>query len=282
MAGAVDESLEIAFEVSPAPLQTAEAPVHAGTVAMDDAGERLPQKFFEDIGGATGAAGEQSKAGRHKGPDPGFRRTFLGRRFVNMRRGLEGQLLGQLVVGGLDRLGSAVLQQHQVSRTGGLIQNGAQELGRPPLGLSKAGHQQGSEGDELRASLAGRHTVGKFRTSAATARADQAMALILGDVRLDLGKFPDLMTQRFGIDTGERLATTATLGGDEGNHLLTLFWWNQRSFVFIVSGLAAALTLNEHEPEKRGGDQRQMSKILNASGSADMPVILPASMGRLA
>src|SRR5262249_2706193 len=34
--GAVDQSLEIAFQVSPAPLQTAKAPIHAGAIAMDD------------------------------------------------------------------------------------------------------------------------------------------------------------------------------------------------------------------------------------------------------
>ncbi len=83
--------------------------------------------------------------------------------------GLFGKLGGDFVIGGFDGLGDAVLQTDQPTGAGGLIQNRAHELGRSPLRLTKAGHEQAGEGDEPRPRLAGRHTLRKFAAGAAAA-----------------------------------------------------------------------------------------------------------------
>ena len=67
------------------------------------------------------------------------------------------------------------------------------------------------------------------------------MLLILGDERLDFRKFPDLMTQRFGIGPAEFFAATAALLRQARHHALTLLDGNQIAFVLLVSGLSAAL-----------------------------------------
>ena len=48
-ARAVDPGLEIPFEMGPAPLQSAEPPVHPGAVAVDDAGVAFAEQFLEAL-----------------------------------------------------------------------------------------------------------------------------------------------------------------------------------------------------------------------------------------
>ena len=161
-ARAVAESLEVAFEMGPAPLQAthaawSQAPIHAGAVAADDAVVSLAEEVFEDVGGAAGAAGEERERRGHDSPDPGFGVAFLGRRFVDVRRRLLRKLGGEFVISGLDGFGNMVLQLDQPTGARGLIQNHAHELSGPPLRLAKTGHEHAGKGDEPWPGLAGGH-----------------------------------------------------------------------------------------------------------------------------
>src|SRR5471032_1555551 len=57
----VDQRLEVAFQVCPAPLQPSEAPIHTGAVAMDDAAESGAEQVLEHLGRPAGTASEESK-----------------------------------------------------------------------------------------------------------------------------------------------------------------------------------------------------------------------------
>jgi hypothetical protein len=74
-----------------------------------------------------------------------------------------------------------------------------------------------------------------------TARADEPMALIFGNGRLDFGEFPDLMAERSGIGAGQLLATTPALGRHARHNVLALLGGNQCPFMFVVARLAATL-----------------------------------------
>src|SRR6188768_2191998 len=52
-AGAVDQGLKVAFEVSPAPLQATEGPVHPRPVAVDDAGIAGAEQLHQDLSAAA-------------------------------------------------------------------------------------------------------------------------------------------------------------------------------------------------------------------------------------
>jgi site-specific DNA recombinase len=65
--------------VRPAPLQPPERPIHARTVAVDNARISLSQPLRKNIGCARGPCGEQREGRRHKGPDPALGFAFLGR-----------------------------------------------------------------------------------------------------------------------------------------------------------------------------------------------------------
>ena len=147
---------------------------------------------------------------------------------------------GEFVIGGLDCFGGTLLQEHHPGRTGGLVENRAHEQGGPPLRLTKARHEDGGESDQSRPGLSGRHALREFAAGGATARADEAVPLIFGDDRLDLGKFPDLMAKRLGIDAGERFAAAAALARNDRDDSGTLFGGDQRTVVFVVSRLTAA------------------------------------------
>ena len=209
---------------------------------MDDAGEIVGQQFLENVGPAAGAAGEEREVRGDEGPDPCFGRALLRRRFVDVRSGFFGKSSSQFVVSGLDRFGGAVLQTDQPRGARGLIENHAHELRRSPLRLTKARHQESGEGDEPRAGLAGGHALGEFAAGAASARADKSMPLIFDDDGRDLGKIPDLMTERGGIDAGERLAAPTTCRREDRNDLLTLLRRQQRTLVLFMTGLTAAFS----------------------------------------
>ena len=69
------------------------------------------------------------------------------------------------------------------------------------------------------------------------------MLLVLGDDRLELGEFPDLMADGLEIDSGERFPAPATRvwrTGDDGG---AVFDGNEGSLVFGVAGLTTVRTL---------------------------------------
>ena len=69
------------------------------------------------------------------------------------------------------------------------------------------------------------------------------MPLVLGHVRLDLGQLPHLMPQGFGIAAGEFLAAAATCGRLERLHVVAVLGGQQRTLMFLVPRLSAALLL---------------------------------------
>src|SRR5947209_5306780 len=85
--------LEISLQVSPAPLQSAEAPVHTGPVAVNHAAIRFANQALEHVGGAAGATGKEGEGAGDDGPDPALGRAFLRRRFIDVDDLLRWQLL---------------------------------------------------------------------------------------------------------------------------------------------------------------------------------------------
>ena len=220
----------------PAPLQTAEGPVHPRPVAVDDAGEGVAEQLRGDLGGPTGAAGEEGEGAGDEGPDPGLGLAFLGRRLVDVQGGLGGQVPGQFVVGRLHGLGDAVLQGDHPAGTGGLVEDHAQELGGPAFGLAEAGHEQTAEGDQPRPGLTGGYAGGQVAAGGAAAGTDEAVALILGDDGTNLGQFPDLMPQRLGVGAAQGFATTSAGRRQARHDDLALLDGDQGPFVFARPG----------------------------------------------
>ena len=68
-------------------------------------------------------------------------------------------------------------------------------------------------------------------------RAAQTMTLVLGDKRLDLRQFPNLMSQWSGIVTPQTSATLATRSRFKRHHFLALVGGNQRPLVLGVPRL---------------------------------------------
>ena len=69
------------------------------------------------------------------------------------------------------------------------------------------------------------------------------MLLIFCHDRLDFGKFPDLMTNRFRVKSCQLRAASTTGVGLKRNNLLTLFRWNQFSVMFLMALLPAPFSL---------------------------------------
>jgi hypothetical protein len=69
------------------------------------------------------------------------------------------------------------------------------------------------------------------------------MLLILGDDRLDLGEFPNLMTDGFEISPVERFPAASTRCWYTGDDRVAVFDGNEGSFVFGVTGLTAVRPL---------------------------------------
>jgi hypothetical protein len=84
-----------------------------------------------------------------------------------------------------------------------LLEDCAEEQGRPSLGLAKASHEQAAEGDEPWTSLTSWDTQRQQATGGTATATDEPMLLILGDDRLDLGEFPNLMADGLEIGSGE-------------------------------------------------------------------------------
>lgn len=69
------------------------------------------------------------------------------------------------------------------------------------------------------------------------------MLLILGDDRFDFREFPDLVSQRLGIVSGQRLATAAAGIGMQRHHVIALFLGNEFPMMFGMSFLPATFFL---------------------------------------
>lgn len=165
--------------------------------------------------------------------------AFLGRRLVEVQSGLVGKLPGQFVVGGRHGLGGAVLQGHPPAGTGGLVENHAQKLGDAAFGLAEAGHEQTAESDQPRPGLAGGDAVGQVAAGGAAAGTDEAVSLVFGDQWLDLGQFPNLMTQGFGVGAGQGFAAASAGRRQAGHDGLALLDGDQGPFVLGMPRLAA-------------------------------------------
>lgn len=118
---AVNEGLEIPFQMCPAPLQPATLPVHLGPVAGHHAGKGLSQQFADRRGGAAAAEGEDGKGCGHERPQPAFDGAFFGRRFIAVELRLCRDRRDEFGIGWLERLGGDSLMFHGQSRAAGIF-----------------------------------------------------------------------------------------------------------------------------------------------------------------
>jgi hypothetical protein len=65
------------------------------------------------------------------------------------------------------------------------------------------------------------------------------MALVFGDSGLDLGQFPDLVSQRLRVGSRQRGGAATAGGRPTGDDVVTLLGGEQRPLVFGMAGLAA-------------------------------------------
>jgi hypothetical protein len=154
----------VAFQVSPAPLQTPQVPVHLGSIAGDDAVKRLAQE-----GGQRRCLtrGTHRKYREHAGderPQPRLVVFLLGPRFVDAQPLLGGQSSRQRLIGWPQGRRDLVLDFHGQRRTTRLPQERAEEFRRPSFALAVESHQQGCQRHQSRSRLALRHADGQFRT----------------------------------------------------------------------------------------------------------------------
>ena len=222
-------ALEVPFQMRPAPLQPPEAPVHTRPIAVDDGLASLAQQLPHDVGAAAEAAGKEGKRRGHQGPYPGLGGPLFGGGFVEVQRVLAAELVGKFLVGGQHGLGGTVLQVDHPAGAGGLVENRVQKVSGAAFGLAKAGHEQRNKGDQARTGLPAGHAPGQFAAGRATTGANQPVLLVFDDERLNLGEFPNLMTQGLGIQTIEFFATASANGGHARDHLVALLRGNQRA-----------------------------------------------------
>ena len=230
--GMIDQSLKIAFEMGPAPLQSAHPPVHLGPVAVDHAVKGVGEQFLKYRGGPRGPQGKERVGVGDEGPQPRFGLRFLGRRLVDTQHRLGRQLCRQFLVGGPQGGRRLLLQFHHPARRARLVQDLFQEQRHAALALFEAPHEQRDEGDQLRTRLAGGHAGRQLAAGAGRAtRTHQPMQLIFGHMRLDGGNLPDLMPQRLGVAASQPLAATTARRRLDGDHVLALLAGKQRPIV---------------------------------------------------
>ena len=99
------------------------------------------------------------------------------------------------------------------------------------------------------------------------------MLLILGDDRLDLGQFPDLMPQRLGVAASKLPTTPPALSGFDHLNLIAIGTGQQRSLMLDVSRLTALFLLGFFLLHRRfgvwmlaGGRQRGVLRRLAQAG----------------
>ena len=132
---AVDHRLEIAFQMGPAPLQTAQMPVHFCPIAGDDAVELLAKQLAERCRFAGGSDRKHRKQSGDECPQPSLVVFLFGSRFVNVQLLLSGQLSRQRIIRRPNGRRHLVFDLHRQRCATGLAQERTQELSRPPLAL---------------------------------------------------------------------------------------------------------------------------------------------------
>jgi hypothetical protein len=122
------------------------------------------------------------------------------------------------------------------------VQQIFQERRGAAFALPEVSHQETYESGQPRPALSARNACGQLAASGdATARAKTSLELVLGHDRLDLGKFPDLVTNRRRVASGKHIAAAAALARNAGNHLTASLSGYQRAKVALVSLLATLL-----------------------------------------
>ena len=113
-----------------------------------------------------------------------------------------------------------------------------QEQGRASLALAEVGHQQPGEGHQPRPRLSRGDTRRQCRARRLAATgAGQPVPLLFDHLRLDLGEFPHLMTQRRGV-LSQQLSATAPAGRRlQGDHVVALTRREERPLLPGVAGL---------------------------------------------
>lgn len=241
MIGMVDESLKISFQMCPAPLRAAHAPIHFRPVAIHDASEGVCEQFLKDCRGPSGSQRENRICACDECPQPRFELSLFRRRFVDSQHRFARQLGRQFVIDRRQRGHRLILQLDHPARRTRLIQYLFQEQGDAALALFEASHEQRGQGDQSWSRLTVRHTRREFPTGRdAAARTVQAVALIFRDLRLDLGDFPDLVPERFDVVSGQGATAQATRRRLQADNLMTLLGRNQRPFVLGMPRLSAS------------------------------------------
>ncbi len=242
---AVNECLKVAFQVCPAPLQTArraDRKVSLRAIARDHAAELFAEQLGHHARAARRPQGKHGELLGHARPQPGLRPAFLAGRFVKRQLFLFGQSRRERLITRPQRPGGLSLQLHHPTRRAGLAKNLFEKQCDAAFRLSKATHQHRRERDQSRPRGARRHAVRQLAARRhATPRARQPMALILGDDRLDLRQFPHLMPPRVAIPTGQLLVAASAGVRFEHDDRVALFHGNQRPLVPRMTRLTAAI-----------------------------------------
>ena len=274
----VDQGLKVAFQMSPAPLQSAALPVHFRPIAIHDPCKRRGQQIVQDRRGPGRTQGKDREGLGHERPQPGFRTLLFRGRLVDTQLFLRRQLRRQFLIGRTDRSRGLCLHLHGQRRATRLVQQTFQEHRRATFALAEVGHQQCGEGHQSWSRLTDRHAGREFPAGRRPATGTgEPVPLVLRDQRLDLRQFPHLMPQRFGIVAQQLDSASTTGGGPEQHYVLALVRRKQRPLVFRVPRLAATLLPGSRLP--RGlcmrmlctGRQRRVLRRLSTFQLGDAP-----------
>jgi hypothetical protein len=130
------------------------------------------------------------------------------------------------------------------SRAARLVQQRFQEQRCAALALTEIGHQQPAESDQPGAGLALRYTRRELRAGGfAAVAAPQAVPLIFAHVWSDFRELPNLMSQWFGIATGQVITAAAAFRRLQDVQFVAAVGRQQRPAVLRVSRLSAPLPL---------------------------------------
>jgi len=238
----VDQALKVAQQVRPAELLFANPIVPAVAVAGDDSRKVLSQKLLRNVGGTCISDVKQRESFRDRRPQPGFPVGLFGRCFVHRHRIAARQGVTHLFVAPSQGFRSNVLVLDRQPGTAGNVAQCFQKQGRAAFALAEIGHQQCRERDEPWTSLSLGNTVGQRRSGRdSTTGTPQPVPLVLGDERLDLWKFEDLVSVWLGIVALKILTATPAMRRFQRDRFGHLFRRNECSLMFGVSFLSAAL-----------------------------------------
>ena len=141
----VDQALEVSHQMSPAPLQPLQPPVHLGPVAADHARELVGQPFVQHGGCARRPHAIDREVSGNERPQPRLVRPLFHPCLVDVEHRLRGKLFAQFVGGGTQRVRHAVRELDRQSHAARLPQNGFEEQCRATFALTKAGPPQSDE-----------------------------------------------------------------------------------------------------------------------------------------